>query len=571
MLEVQDQTDSTETHLLASNCEGVRSQLQALGVTCKGISVLNESGQPLLGFSDASEPLIEAVGQVFVRVQQDGQLCIGKDGKAGYLVAYPVFTTAAALKQVFVVWLDTVSEQTVAVVRLAMGWLHLPMLHAAAERGADALQLLEMQANTLSQEKARGGAQEWVNRLAQLIRSGTNTTCSVLYFRMLDPGSLLPRWWVTSDTASAEKGTALLHTATDAASASALECREIQLGEAWSLPVLHSGEIVGVLVVVGSQPDAMRKSFIRASASTTGVLLAQWQQSERGLWAHAMTSLRDTLRKLHEPGHLTWKVGAVAGMCILGALLLIPFEDNAVAKVVVEGQQQQIIAAAFDGYWAEVLVRPGDKVTEGQLLARLDAKDFLVEREKLQSEWDQTNGKLRQALSDDDSSAAQQLMAQARQVNAQLDLINTKIRRAEIRAPAEGTIIFGDWYDQVGSPIEAGKKVFEIAKGEGYRVVLQVPEEEIARVVQGQVGELRLTGLPHERFSFRVNRVTSVAALDDHKNTFRVEAELVNAAIPIRPGMQGVGKIVVTHNNLLTIWMRPIAQWARMKLWSMWW
>jgi len=87
----------------------------------------------------------------------------------------------------------------------------------------------------------------------------------------------------------------------------------------------------------------------------------------------------------------------------------------------------------------------------------------------------------------------------------------------------------------------------------------------------GQVGEIRVTGLPQDQFAFRVNRVTSVAALDDRKNTFRVEAKLSDANAPLRPGMQGVGKIVVAQNNLLTIWMRPVAHWLRMKLWSMWW
>ncbi|MFO1369508.1 MAG: efflux RND transporter periplasmic adaptor subunit [Marinagarivorans sp.] len=557
--------------MLKANCEGVRAQLQSLGISCKGVCVLNETGQFIVPLNEGNEVVSKAIEQAFQRVEQDLQLCIGKDGGTGFLVAYPVLTSASLITRVCVFWLEAISEQAVAVIRLAVGWLHLPLVQVTAEQGAQAINILESQAHILSQEKSRAGAQEWVNRLAQQLRRGPGVSCSVLYFRMLEPGSVIPHWWVTSDTASAEKGTALLHTATDAASAAAIECRELQLGDAWGFPVLHSGDLVGVLVVVGTEPDPQQKNSIRVSASTLGVLLSHWQLSDRGLWSHTISQCRDLIRKLREPGYLTWKLGAALSLCLMAVILLIPFEDKAVAKVVVEGQQQQTLAAAFDGYWAEVLVRPGDSVEQGQLLARLDAKDYLVEREKLQSEWDQANGKLRQALSDDDSSAAQQLGAQIRQTRAQLDLIDAKIQRAHIRAPVAGTIIFGDWFDQVGSPIEAGKKLFELAVGQGYRVVLQIPEEEIARVNPGQTGEMRLTGLPHERFNFRVNRVTAVATLDDHKNTFRVEAELTESSIPVRPGMQGVGKVVVTHSNLLTIWMRPVAQWARMKLWAMWW
>ncbi|WP_417068697.1 efflux RND transporter periplasmic adaptor subunit [Niveibacterium terrae] len=546
-------------------------QLTALGVPCKGIALLDGEGHALLPFADAGTPLTEAIGQLFARVLAERQLSIARDGAAGFLLAYPLPGGEGKLAHVFMVWLEAVSEQNVAQLRLAMGWLHLPFLQGAAERGDDALYLLDMQANVFSQRKARAGAQEWVNRIAQLLRHDRDeASCSVAYFRMLDPGVAVPRWWVTSDTASAESGTAALHAATDVATRAALEFRELTLADAWAFPVIDEGEIVGVLVVSGAAPAPRALALVRASASVVGPLLGHWRLSEQGLGAHVWAATREGMRKLREPGFLTWKLGAVCVLASLGLVLLIPFDDHAVAKVVVEGHSQQVISAPFEGYWAEVKVRPGDPVKEGQLIARLDTRDLKVEQEKLRSERDQASGKLRQALSEGDSATVQQVSAQLRQSEAQLALVEAKLQRAEIRAPADGAILTGDWYDQIGSPVEAGKKLFEIAAGKGYRVVLQVPEEEIARVALSQTGEIRVTGLPQTRFAFRVNRVTAVAALDDHKNTFRVEARLDDANAPLRPGMQGVGKIVVARSNLLTIAMRPLAQWARMKLWAMW-
>lgn len=557
--------------------ENLCIQLASQGVDCEAIAWYDGEGNAILPFESQSPALNDAATQIVARTLQERQLSIGRDGGDAYLVGYPVLSVDNKVSHVFVIWVESVSEPIINLLRLAMGWLHLPFVQQAAERGSEAIHLLDLQAHVFSQGKARSGAQEWVNRLAQLLRANPgdagrqDVPCSVLYFRVLDRGSVAPRWWVTSDTAWAEQGAAELHAASDAAARAAVEFRELLLADIWAFPVLDGGEIVGVLVVSGPSPDEAALAAARASASVIGPLLTHWHNSERGVWTHALAALRDIGRKLREPGFLTWKVGAVLLFSAMGFLLFVPFDDHAAAKVVVEGQTQQMITAPFEGYWAEVLVRPGDHVKLGQVMARLDTRDLKVEQEKLLSERDQSSGKLRQAFADGDSSAVQQASAQFRQADAELSLVQTKLHRAEITAPADGAVIFGDWHDQIGSPIESGKKMFEIAAGDGYRVVLQVPEEEIARVSLGQSGQIRVTGLPQKQFDFRVNRVTAVAALDDHKNTFRVEARLSDPNAPLRPGMQGVGKIVVAKSNLMTIWMRPVAQWLRMKLWSMWW
>jgi RND family efflux transporter MFP subunit len=557
---------------LAASVESLQSLLAPLGVVCRGIAAFDSEGQAILPQAALPESAQTAQTLLLERVAGELQLSISRDGGAGYLVACPLLKQDESLAYVFVFWLDALSEQTVAILRLAMGWLHLPFLQSAAERGSEALHLLEVQAHVFSQEKARAGAQEWVNRMAQVLRHQRGErACSVMLFRMRDRGRAVPLWWVTSDTATAEKGTTVLHAASDAAARVALEYRALQLGPVFAFPVLNEGEVVGVVVAECLADDGGVQPVLQASASVIVPLLVHWQLSERGVWAHLLAALREVFRKLREPGFLTWKAGAAAVLMALGLLLLVPFDDHASAKVVVEGQQQQVMSAPFEGYWAEVLVRPGDSVKLGQLMARLDTRDLKVEREKLSGERDQASSKLRQAFAEADSAAVQQASAQLRQADAQLSLVDAKLQRAEIRAPADGFVISGDWYDQIGSPVEAGKKLFEIAAGAGYRVVLQVPEEEIARVDLGQQGEIRVTGLPQKQFGFRVNRMTAVAVLDERKNTFRVEARLNDQHAPLRPGMQGVGKIVVAKSNLLSIWMRPVAVWLRMKLWAMWW
>jgi hypothetical protein len=91
----------------------------------------------------------------------------------------------------------------------------------------------------------------------------------------------------------------------------------------------------------------------------------------------------------------------------------------------------------------------------------------------------------------------------------------------------------------------------------------------IARVVQGQAGELVLTGAPGQRWQFTVKSVTPVSVVEDGRNYFRAEAELAGSAAgtALRPNMEGVAKVVVGERSLLWVWTHRFSDWVR----SAWW
>jgi hypothetical protein len=98
--------------------------------------------------------------------------------------------------------------------------------------------------------------------------------------------------------------------------------------------------------------------------------------------------------------------------------------------------------------------------------------------------------------------------------------------------------------------------------------VLQVDDREIARLAVGQPGELVLSSLPDRTMRFTVSSITSVATQHDGRNVFRVEAQVQGAPARLRPGMEGVGKVVVGQRSLLWIWTHSFFDWLRLMLWS---
>ena len=111
--------------------------------------------------------------------------------------------------------------------------------------------------------------------------------------------------------------------------------------------------------------------------------------------------------------------------------------------------------------------------------------------------------------------------------------------------------------------------MFEVAPLQGYRVMLEVDDRDIARLATGQGGELVLSGMPDRRLGITVQRITPVATQRDGQNLFAVEAAIQGAAPPgLRPGMEGIGKVVVGERSLLWIWTHGFFDWLRLALWD---
>jgi multidrug efflux pump subunit AcrA (membrane-fusion protein) len=154
------------------------------------------------------------------------------------------------------------------------------------------------------------------------------------------------------------------------------------------------------------------------------------------------------------------------------------------------------------------------------------------------------------------------------QAAAQLALIEEQLARTAMTAPFDSVIVSGDLSQSLGSPVERGQVLFELAPLDGYRIVLKVDERDIAHVALGQRGELAVTAMPGEAVPFTVTSITPVNLAEEGRNYFRVEARVEGEGARLRPGMAGVGKIYVEERKLVWIWTRSLTDWVRLTLWS---
>jgi multidrug efflux pump subunit AcrA (membrane-fusion protein) len=153
---------------------------------------------------------------------------------------------------------------------------------------------------------------------------------------------------------------------------------------------------------------------------------------------------------------------------------------------------------------------------------------------------------------------------------AQVALLDEQLSRAAITAPFDGIVTSGDFSQSLGTPVERGQVLFEVAPLQGYRVIVQVDERDIGWVAVGQGGELALPSVPGTVFPLTVTRITPISTAKEGRNYFRVEAELKETSERLRPGMEGVGKISAGRARLIWIWTHEVFEWVRLKLWAWW-
>ena len=339
-----------------------------------------------------------------------------------------------------------------------------------------------------------------------------------------------------------------------------------------SVPLVEHGQTIGILTLerTGTNPfTASEVELCKTMGLLLGPILGLKRASERSAWQLIRLGIAEGARMFFGPRHPGAKLMALLLIGVIVFFSVVSFPYRVAAKTVVEGAVQRAAVAPFDGFIAESRVRAGETVKRGQVLCRLDDKDLKLEQVRWTAERDQADRKYRQALAAQDRASASVVAAQIEQAQAQLSLVEEKLARATLVAPFDGIVVSGDLSQLLGSPVEVGKVLFEVAPLDAYRVIVNVDERDISFVKAGQKGELALSGIPYEKIQFEVKLVTPVSTPLEGGNFFRVEARIEGNSEHLRPGMEGIAKIAVGERRLIWIWTHGLVDWLR--LWSWKW
>jgi multidrug efflux pump subunit AcrA (membrane-fusion protein) len=303
-----------------------------------------------------------------------------------------------------------------------------------------------------------------------------------------------------------------------------------------------------------------------AAGALLGPVLRIQSRNDRIVAGRVVDSTHAAALAVLGPEKPSLKLAAIGVLLAVAVLGFARGEYRVTARSVLEGEVQRAAVAPFDGYIAASPVRPGDRLHAGDVLATMDDRDLVLDRARAWADVEKARQKYDEAVAKHDRPGAAGLAAQIEQGEAQLALADDKLRRARIVSPIDGLLVSGDLSQLLGTPVERGKTLFEIAPLNQYRVVLRTDERDLRFIATGQHGQLALSGMPADHKGFTITRVTPIAEAKDGR---RVEATLDDPPGPdLRPGMEGIAKVETGPHHLIWAWTHGFIDWLRLTAWK---
>jgi Barrel-sandwich domain of CusB or HlyD membrane-fusion len=285
---------------------------------------------------------------------------------------------------------------------------------------------------------------------------------------------------------------------------------------------------------------AQRRELAECVAQLVGPALLRAYDEQRPLPVKAVLAGRQQVGRLlgfEHPGRKV-AIAVVAAVTCFFSIFTTVFTISSDARL--EGLVQRTAAAPFAGFLAEALARPGDRVAQGAVLARLDQRDLALERHAWMMRREQFLKEQQRSIAEHKLAAVKVLDAQIAEATAQIGLLEQKIERTEIKAPFDAQVIDGDHSQALGRSVQQGDALFTLAPLDSYRIVIEVDERDIAHVKKGQRGALLLAALPNEPLPFTITRLLPVTIAAKGRNAFRGEHAIRKISCELTPAGSGL-------------------------------
>lgn len=273
----------------------------------------------------------------------------------------------------------------------------------------------------------------------------------------------------------------------------------------------------------------------------------------RVLWSRPKTNLG---RWSFGNGILSWQVFAVIAALLMLAMLPVPY--RATCRAVMQPMEQRIIAAPFDSTLLDCYVEPGDEVKRDDLLLALDGRPLQLELEALKADLSRAKKQQSSALALGKIAESQLAELESHQLQKRIELFEDRSARLEVRSPIDGVVVSGDLARSVGTPLEIGKPLLEIAPLERMLVEVEIPEEEIHYVSAGDRVRVRLDASIQKAIEGELRRVFPQTEIRHERNVFVGRWEMGNPEGWLRPGMQGKAVVYGPRRPLAWPWVRRL-------------
>lgn len=295
-----------------------------------------------------------------------------------------------------------------------------------------------------------------------------------------------------------------------------------------------------------------------------------------GTYGHAWGAL---LGSRGRQRRVTWRraLGWSAALVALAALF-VPVRLSMLAPAEVVALDAAAVTAPMDGVLQRFAVQPNQAVRRGDLLFTLDDTTLRNRREvafrQLQVARADALAAAQKAFANDASRAElAALNGRVAERQAELAWLDEQLRRIEVRAAADGVVVFGDVNDWQGKPVATGERVALLADRNDAGVLIWLPAADALNIEPGAEVRLFLQVAPLAPLTARLHQTSYQAVVSpDGVASYRLRARFESLTPAQRElariGLKGTAKLYGEQASLgYYLFRRPLASLRELTGW----
>jgi RND family efflux transporter MFP subunit len=223
------------------------------------------------------------------------------------------------------------------------------------------------------------------------------------------------------------------------------------------------------------------------------------------------------------------------------------------AEATVEAVRQATVAAQIAGRILDVRADAGQRVAQGQLLARVDAREAAsgeaasrAQLAQAKANYERTRNLFAQKFVS--QAALDQAETAYKAAQATTGASSASVSHASISSPISGVV--AQRYVQAGDMATPGAPLFTIFEPKGLRVVASIPQYKLAEIRQAASARIEF---PELKQTLTATRIEVLPTVDARSHTATVRLYLPEGIPGIVPGMAARALFAIGQGMKLTV------------------
>jgi len=337
-----------------------------------------------------------------------------------------------------------------------------------------------------------------------------------------------------------------------------------------AIPLVDEEGTLGVASMESEAPNFMTESGLEV----VEILSNQLTVAIRNAELYQQIPLKKVIQPIVEKKRAIFKMPrrkmttiAVLVGFILAFSVLWKGELKVSCPVEIWPQLTYTVTAEVEGIIQQVLVREGQLVKQGQLLATLYDEDIHSRLNQVQVQLRTSQGNARSLFAANRINEYQIERNQINILEAEFSLLKTLQEKTQMVSPVYGTILTPRLEERIGEFLEKGDALCQVANLKQLRAEIQFPGKDIDFAEKDQKIKLLVSAYPEKTFWGKVQKVSSRAEINEEEKSFLVLGNVDNVDGMLRPGMTGQAKVYCGKRSLAYVLFRKPARLFRELVW----